>query len=346
MSLVQGRPAKSSQMGEFMHIRTNEDMNRAILHGIREIPEDVDLIVGIPRSGLLAATLFSLYLNKPMTDFRGLLEGRILSTGKRPVKAPGDDPIAAARRILVVDDCISQGLEMDKCRAEIDAAGLADKTTFLAVYSFPEKPHKADIVLEIVPRPMAFQWAVMHSPSLSLFCVDIDGILCADPIDGEDDDGPRYLNFLKNAKPLFTPVNEIGWLVTCRLEKYRTETEAWLTRHGVRYRNLVMMDYPNRLAREKDKRHAEYKADVYRQSGAQLFIESNPALAEKIADLTGRPVMSFTTNALFGRPMSQKIDILHTRFQHQMRRVRRIPSRIQRVTAELLSGSGGPYSAK
>jgi len=37
--------------------------------------------------------------------------------------------------------------------------------------------------------------------------------------------------------------------VTCRLEKYREETEAWLDEHGVTYDNLVMMDHPDMEAR-------------------------------------------------------------------------------------------------
>lgn len=310
-------------------------MSRAILYGLREIPEDIDLIVGIPRSGLLAALLFSLYLNKPITDLEGLLEGRLLATGKRPLRDGGNDPIASARRILVVDDCISQGAEMAKARAKLEKAGLANKSILLSVYSFPEKSQKADIVLEVVPRPMVFQWSCMHSPNIQSFCVDIDGILCADPIEMEDDDGRRYRNFLKNAKPLFTPVHEIGWLVTCRLEKYRAETEDWLARHGVRYQKLVMMDYEDLAAREEDRRHAEYKAEVYVQSGKELFIESNAGLAERIAELTGRPVLSFTTNTLHTRPASQRLDVMQQRARHFSRRLYRAPRKLRKIAARV-----------
>lgn len=321
-----------------MYIRTNEDMNRAILHGMREVPQDVDLIVGIPRSGLLAAMLFSLYLNKPVTDLDGLLEGRVLSTGKRPVKAGESDRIASARRILVVDDCISQGTEMDKARARIAEAGLSDRVIFLAVYSFPENPHKADIVLEVVPRPMVFQWGIMHSKMLEQCCVDIDGILCADTVGNQDDDGVRYRSFLRDTKPLFTPVVEIGWLVTCRLEKYRPETEEWLERHGVRYRHLMMMDHATKEEKERIGRHAEYKAEVYERSGAILFIESNEGLARKIADLTSKPALSFMTNALFQQKPSEKLDVLHQKLRHHSRRLRRAPGKARRLATSYFSG--------
>lgn len=321
-----------------MHFRTNEDMNRAILYGLRHVPPDVDLIVGIPRSGLLAAMFFSLYLNKPVTDFAGLAERRLLATGKRPLRAGEGNVFDSARRILVVDDCVSQGTEMDKARARVAELGLADRCTFLAVYSFPEHPEKADIVLETIPRPMAFQWSCMHSRNLASFCVEIDGLLCADATTAEDDDGANYLRFLENARPLFTPVVEIGWLVTCRLEKYRPQTEAWLARHGIRYRNLVMMDHPTREAREAADRHAEYKARVYTESGAELFIESNSDLARKIAERTGKPVLSFETNALVHPRASDRLDILQQRAQWWLRRLRRAPGKARKLISARLRG--------
>lgn len=308
-------------------------MNRAILYGLRDVPPDVDLIVGIPRSGLLAGMLFSLYLNKPITDLEGLLEGRLLSTGKRPLSDAAADPIASARRILVVDDCVSQGTEMDRARKKLSAAGLMDRATFLTVYSFPENAHKADIVIEVVPRPMVFQWSCMHSPNISHFCVDIDGILCADPTSSEDDDGPRYSAFLRDAKPLILPVHKIGWLVTCRLEKYRAETEDWMERHGIRYEKLVMMEHATSAEREAARRHAHYKAEVYQESGKDLFIESSPGLAEQIAEISGRPVLSYKTNALSHSKASQRIDVLEQRARHLVRRLRRAPAKLARLAS-------------
>ena len=314
-----------------MNLRTNEDMNRAVMYGMRRVPSDVDLIVGIPRSGLLAAMLFSLYLNKPVTDLAGLAERRLLDTGKRPLRSGEGDLFDSARRILVVDDCISQGTEMDRARKFVDELGVGARTSFLSVYSFPEHPAKADIVLEVVPRPMVFQWSCMHSPNISNFCVDIGGILCADPTNGEDDDGPRYETFLREATPLFTPVVEVGWLVTCRLEKYRPQTEAWMAHHGIRYRELVMMDYPDRAAREADGRHAQYKAEVYQRTGAQLFIESNPGLAQRIFEISGKPVLSFDTGTLHQMKASQRLDILQQRLLSWTRRLRRAPAKVGRM---------------
>jgi len=46
-----------------------------------ELGDDIDLIVGIPRSGLLVANLMVLHRNLPMTDVIGLHDGRLTDTG-------------------------------------------------------------------------------------------------------------------------------------------------------------------------------------------------------------------------------------------------------------------------
>ena len=311
-----------------MYFRSINDMNQEIIRNLDRVPIDVDLVVGIPRSGLLAANMISLYLNIPMTDIDGVGEHRLLSTGKRPLRSDPKEIFSTARRILVVDDCVSTGAEMKKARAKIDSWGFSDRTTFLAVYSFPERQSAADIVFETVARPMSFQWSCMHTPGLENNCVDMDGILFPDTAPGQDDDGPHYEEFLRNTRPLIVPTREIGWIVTCRLEKYRSLTEAWLERHGIRYNNLVMMQYPDRESRERDGKHAIYKALVYRDSGATMFIESSPGLARQISEESGLPVMCFATNELLKRPVAEKLDIIEQRLSFWWRRLRRAPKRL------------------
>ena len=322
-----------------MHCRGIDDMNRTIIRRLGLLPDGVDLVVGIPRSGLLAASMISLYLNVPMTELDGLAERRLIGRGKRAL--PNHDPAVfdRARRILVVDDCVSQGSELMRARRIVERCGLSDKTTFAAVYGFPDRPRgAADLVMEQVPRPMCFLWSCLHAPGLERKCVDIDGILCVNPTSRQDDDGPRYRRFLSQARPLMLPTARVGWLVTCRLEKYRALTEDWLRRHGVVYDHLVMLDLPDLATRRRARIDAEFKAGVYRESGADLFIESCPGLARRIADLSGRPVVCFETATVMGLPASQRIDMIAQRMQYWARRLRRAPRKAARM---LLPGGGG-----
>ncbi len=64
-----------------MNFRSIQDLNEAIVRGLPRIPRDVDLVVGIPRSGLLAGSILALHLNVPLTDLQGLIEGRTIQSG-------------------------------------------------------------------------------------------------------------------------------------------------------------------------------------------------------------------------------------------------------------------------
>jgi len=306
-----------------MYYRSVADMNEVILRGLPRVPRDVDLVVGIPRSGLLAANMIALYMNRPLTDLKGLRDRRLLGKGKRKMPGEGGDVFSTARKILIVDDCVSQGTEMRKARAFIQELGLTDKAVFLTVFSFPEHPDEADIALEIIPRPMCFQWSFLHTPELKFFALDIDGLICRDATKEEDDDGENYLRFLEHADPLLLPTHPVGWLVTSRLEKYREPTEAWLKKHGVEYGELIMLDVPTQADRERSGVHAEFKAEAYKRTGAILFVESCPKMAEDIAKLADLPTMCLTTNRLIGSPSMEAREITLLKQRHFVRRVKR-----------------------
>lgn len=333
-------------MTQSFHYRSVADMNEVILRNLGRIPFDVDLIVGIPRSGLLAGTLISLYLNRPLTDLQGLREGRLLGKGKRAIPGYGAERFSAARRILVVDDCVSQGTEMRRAQQFIIDLGLTVEVTYLTVFSFPENPGLADITFEVIPRPMCFQWSFMHTPELQHYCLDIDGVICRDATKLEDDDGEKYRRFLREASPLFVPTSFVGWLVTSRLEKYRELTEEWLRNHGVTYGELVMMDEPSSEMREKSGRHITFKVETYKRTGAKLFIESGPGIAEAIARESGKPVLCMTSNRVIGNPEVERYAILVGRMQRFWRRVLRAPRALLIRTMALVSGGDKSSGAR
>lgn len=279
-----------------MNYRSIADLNKAIKSWIPELPRDLELIVGIPRSGLLAATLLSLYLNLPLTDVNGLCEGRVLATGRRFDGGSKPD-LWKRNKVLVVDDSINSGAQMNEVKAKLEAMRLPHQLIYAAVYATPNSHCHVDYWYEIVDNPRYFEWNVMHHHVLINCCVDIDGVLCRDPTPEENDDGERYQRFLRSVMPLVVPTKPIGWLVTCRLEKYRELTEQWLSRHGIRYEQLIMMDLPDKETRVAIGNYAKFKAEVYKSIiSAGLFIESSLDQARAIAHLAGKPVLC-TENA-------------------------------------------------
>jgi orotate phosphoribosyltransferase len=280
--------------------RSVAQLDDAVVSWLAALPRDIDIVAGIPRSGLLVANLLALHLNVPMTDIAGLIEGRVIQSGAR---YKGIDPrqfLSKPRHVLVVDDSLCSGSAMRKVQADLAAAALPHRLTFAAVYMAPEASLDGDVDLyrEIVPMPRVFEWNLMHGTVLANSCMDIDGVLCLDPTDEENDDGEEYLRFLRNTPALLLPTSPVGWLVTSRLEKYRAQTEEWLARHKVRFGELRMMQYPDMAARRAARAYARFKADIYVETGAWLFIESSAELSVQIAQLAGRSVFCTETREM------------------------------------------------
>jgi uncharacterized HAD superfamily protein/adenine/guanine phosphoribosyltransferase-like PRPP-binding protein len=280
-----------------MNYRSISDLNSTILRNAHRLPRDLDLVVGVPRSGLLAANLLALMANVRLTDLDAYVEGRVYTSGV--TKASGmREERRDRRKVLVLDDSIFGGGAMATARARVEAAGLDDEVIFAAVYGLQAEHPQADLVFETVPDPRLFQWNFMHHRFLEQSCVDIDGVLCHDPTQDENDDGEAYLRFMTDARPLYHMTHPIGTLVTSRLEKYRPQTEAWLASIGLRYGKLVMLDLPSAAERRRLAVHGSFKADYYRTSDAILFIESENRQAQTIAQLSGKPVLCLETHRL------------------------------------------------
>lgn len=269
-----------------MYFRNIADLNQIILKRLSILPRDFDLIVGIPRSGMLPANLLALYLNKPYTDIHSFVNGHVYKAGERGQFIT----VKEFKKILIVDDSVSSGSAIKKAKELLVGIDPDFEISFCAVYVPPGKELVVDYVFEIVPLPRYFQWNIFNHTSLDKACFDIDGVLCVDPTPEQNDDGPIYLDFIKNAAPLYIPGSLIGTLVTSRLEKYRTETENWLKQHNVKYKKLIMLDLPDMYARQRANNHAEHKASVYKENEYNLFFESSLRQALEINQLTGKPV--------------------------------------------------------
>lgn len=279
-----------------MNYRSIADMNDAILKNLHRLPQEIDLVVGIPRSGLLAANLLSLAVNIPLSDIDSYVQRRTYASGATKPKVATEEK--ARRRVLVLDDSINGGTAMAEARNKIAQSGIEADYIFAAVYGSMASHPEADLVFELLPQPRMFQWNFMHHKWLAQSCVDIDGVLCLDPTEAENDDGAAYLEFLSNARRLYSTKRRIGTLVTSRLEKYRESTETWLAANGIEYEKLVMLDLPSKAERQRLAVHGSFKAEYYRQSDAMLFIESENKQAIKIAQLSGKPVLCLETHQL------------------------------------------------
>lgn len=283
-----------------MNYRSVSDLSTLTNRFASKVPGDIDLVVGIPRSGMLVASIVALKLNLPLTDLYSFERNDELKKGHtRTYKHDALRLPQQARKILLVDDSIASGGSMREAVEKVRGVYGGEVVTMVA-FAQRNNVEAVDLYLETVEQPRVFEWNIMHHQLIAHACLDIDGVLCVDPTHAQNDDGANYLGFLEHAKPLFIPSVEVKHLVTSRLEKYRAETESWLQRHGVRYQHLHMLDLPSAAERRRLNMHRQFKADVYRSDPhAILFIENEEYQAREIMRLTGKPVFCLETNEMY-----------------------------------------------
>ena len=274
----------------YLAFRNISNLNTIILERLSILPKDIDLVVGIPRSGMLPANLIALYLHRPYTDIDSFCEGRIYSSGERGSFINKQN----TKKVLVVDDSISSGKALVKAKGKLKGLESEYKIEYACIYASTEGCKKVDYWFEIIDGARIFQWNLFNYKNyINHSCFDIDGVLCENP--PMDDDGPVYLDYIQHAIPKYIPSVEIDTLVSCRLEKYRAFTEKWLADNHVKYKKLVMLDMASKEERQKWGKHGIYKGEIYRDGDYKLFVESSLHEAKDIFKVSHKPVFCTET---------------------------------------------------
>jgi uncharacterized HAD superfamily protein len=270
-----------------MNIRSVADMDRAIARNLWRLDRrKFDVVVGIPRSGMIAASIVATYLQMPLATLEGYLAGIVHGRSGRAV--------AGCERVLLVDDTSNKGGAMARAVGLLN--GRAKSITRCAVfgpYQVEDPAQIIDVWLEDCRGPRGFSWNLWKHSRLKNWGFDFDGVLCRDPTKQENDDGPRYVKFCRTAEPLFLPTRPIGHIITGRLEKYRGETEEWLRQHGVECLQLHMAPFHSKAERMDAMKFAggrgAWKAALAKEIGVEMFVEYCPKQAGIIAREAGIP---------------------------------------------------------
>ena len=151
-----------------------------------------------------------------------------------------------------------------------------------------------DLYHKVIAPPRVYEWNILHRKIASywghgILAVDMDGVLCANCPQGADDDEELYLEWIRTARPYLIPAFEVDVIVTCRLEKYRQQTEQWLKEHKVKYKKLCMWNIPRKSERQGN--FARFKINELLQLKPDMFWESAWAQSEKIWEETKIPTL-------------------------------------------------------
>lgn len=237
---------------------------------------DLAGVAGSPRSGMRAATDISLrlgvrlYAASPEDGLVHLGHGARMSGGHphgEMIPIP-DGPV------VIVEDSVCSGTSARRLRSHADLASLP----LYAVYAASPGRDQIDGFSVMLDLPHWFEWNIWNNGHLfgvdSRTGIDWDGVLNEDCPLAFDDDGPRYVRWIRSVLPCRTPVRyRVPFIITGRREVYRGYCEEWLRRHCIECGELVM--YPHSFEQRK-KDVAYWKAEQVRRLGCKLFIESDP----------------------------------------------------------------------
>lgn len=274
-----------------MEFRSTLQIHEQVRALLPQIAGRFDFVAGCSDQAMLVAHLFALHLRVPALQ---------IDAEHRPV----DTLKPQGKRGVLVELFANDSEQVLSSRGIASSALPCCELSLVGLFATQSAASELDLTGEILTCRPSFEWNFLHRDGLERVCVDMDGVLCEDPIFEQNDDGPRYLEFLESARPLYLPTMPIGWVVSSRLEKYRQNTEDWLAKHGVIYDELYLLDLPDMETRRALKCHGSFKSDIYASVNSDLFIESDMAQAAEIASRSGKSV--FCTGTMkFANPMEQ-----------------------------------------
>ena len=227
-----------------------------------QVPPEVDGVCGIPRSGMIPASVIAAHLHLPLYTYH---KGQVKNVGKGSRLSSTD-----GQNLLFVDDTTMMGNTLKKLES---VKGLK-----ASVYVNPHSPRKPDLYTKELEPPHLLEWNLFNSGYCKNMAFDLDGVICHDQppqLWGKKVERPRYL-------PRRSPVT----IITARLERDRLVTESWLKDYGVIVEKLVMFQ-GTEADRLKPLAISKYKAEAFKGSGKDWYVESDSRQAREIAELTG-----------------------------------------------------------
>lgn len=270
-----------------MIFRSFKDLSRDIRERLLpNLPRDIGTVYGIPRSGMIPASLIATAIGARL----GILGGpSFIGARQKNFAFPGGD------KILVVDDSVHHGRAIKGSRSVLESLGARYYTC--AVYTHSQSTHLVDFFADILDDQRIFEWNFAGIKFAGTFCWSLDWVICmwTSRLPGCLVDS---IEELRSAKPLYLPQIRVRAIIAERAERWRAETEAWLARYGVVYDELIML--PDSAAiRHSQLSMAEYKAQCLTETGCVLLVEGRDSMAEKIIRFTRRQVLSVESMRLY-----------------------------------------------
>jgi hypoxanthine phosphoribosyltransferase len=246
---------------------------------IRSFPTDFDVIIGIPRSGMIVASMIACRLGRPLTTPDLYCEGKWWAS--QLIKP------TSFRRALLVDDSVNAGMAIARARATLAQGPSNVKVTTAAVVAHRREARElVDLHYRLLLHPTIFEWNLLHMKAMNVLSVSLEGVLCDRLPQGVSLASEGFAHWAAETRCLQVPSYEIDFVISMRGEQLRDVTQRWLARHGVRYRELLLVDAANKDASDR-------KVALLRERHPDMHFEDTRAESEKIWQATGIPTICF-----------------------------------------------------
>lgn len=251
---------------------------------------DYDIIIGVPRCGLLVASIIAAKGGKALASTDTVSRGELWNS-RRAIS------LDCAKRVLLVDDSLGTGKTIQRHQQAIKARYPHLEVDTASMIVHRENYHMVDYYYKIIPTPLILEWEIMDEAKVDILAVNMEGVLCQPYQDSPGRNEEEYLRWVKGAKPYMIPSYHFDAVLSDRSERYRAESEEWLRIHNVQYRELRFSDLigpgvdqgvPN-----------QQKIEHLNELKPQMFFEYSMTSAQAIWDLTKIPTLSFEAMVLF-----------------------------------------------
>jgi orotate phosphoribosyltransferase len=259
---------------------------------LKKLPNNFDLVIGIQRSGVIIANAIALQFCIPWSIPSCFIENKqVFYTTSQ--KTP------AIKRVLIVEDRVNVGREINSVKAAIQTKypELTVKTASLLINN--RSAHAVDYYYQNTEQQAIEQIWDLLKVCKREYVVDMDGVLTVDPTERDLADQESYLSYVVNAQPYLLIRSEINTIVTSRPEWVRKETEDWLTKNGLKYNHLIMLQTQMGHAPSTQAAVA-HKVAALKRITPDIYWESNYEQAKAIHKQTGIKVLCTDKMVMFG----------------------------------------------
>lgn len=255
-----------------------DDLVRDTVHLAGRLPRDLSGVGGVPRSGMIPASILACQLHLPLWEVGEEGSPYRLRSGNR---GRGLEP---AGKLLVVDDSVYAGSARRRVRESL--SGIPH--WFGAIYCRDGSESHVDFFARSVTSLHVLEWNWSTNGGIRGwshtgggdrgFGTDLDGIVVHDDLSGGVP-GSRYMVPSNHPIPL---------ICTGRPERDRERTEHELRVMGAKWDVLKMLPDTVVLTPQSA---AQHKAHFVTSRKLELFFESCPQQAALIHTLSGKPVI-------------------------------------------------------